>query len=99
MIEFITAKLGVKAMVYAGAGIGGVVCAWLLKRIPNEKIRAKVGVWAYRGGVLFSLNMGGWKYTRKIWGQIELWFIDAIDNIVVWGLHKFIEGMRSDNKK
>ena len=98
MIELITAKLTGSVVGYATGGIAVAGTAWALKKIPNTTIKAKVGLWTYRAGVLVSLNMGNWKYTRKIWHQVELWLIDAIDNIVVWGLHRFIEGMRSDNE-
>ena len=50
MIEMITAKLGAKAAAYAGAGIAGVVAAWVLKKIPNNTLKAKFGKFMYGAG-------------------------------------------------
>ena len=99
MIELITAKLGGAAVGYAAGGIGAVAIAWVLKKIPNETIKAKFGGFMYKLGICATLGLGKWKYTKKVWNTtIEPYVIDAIDNIFVWGVHRFIEGMRSYNK-
>ncbi len=98
MIEMITAKLGVKAAAYAGAGIAGVVVAWGLKRIPNSTLKAKFGVFMYGAGVACTLGLSKFKWTKGVWNKvIEPWVIDAIDNIIGHGINKFVEGMRSDD--
>jgi hypothetical protein len=98
MLEFIVAKASSKAVAYAGMGIGGCALAWVLKKIPNDKIKAKVGYWMYGAGVACTLGMGKWKWTKKFWNKtIEPYFVDLIDNVLVAGISKFVEGLRSDN--
>ena len=99
MLEMIAAKLAGNAVAVAGGGVAVVASTWILKRIPNHKIKAKVGYWMYGAGVTVTLGMAKWKFTKPIWNKvIEPYFIDAVDNILVTGLSKFVEGMRSDNK-
>ena len=98
MLEMIAAKLTGKAVAYAGGGIAVIASGWLLKKVPNNKIKVKVGLWMYGLGVTVTLGMAKWKYTKSIWNKVvEKYFIDLIDNVLVTGLAKFIEGMRSDN--
>ena len=98
MIEMITAQLTGKAIAYAGGGIAVVASTWLLKRVPNTTIKAKVGKFMYGLGVTVTLGLAKWKYTKSIWNKVvEPYFIDLVDNVLVTGLGKFIEGMRSDN--
>lgn len=98
MLEFLAAKLGSQAAAYAGAGLAGVVVAWILKKIPNSVLKAKFGAFMYGAGVACSLGLGKWKWTKGIWNKVvEPWCIDAIDNIIVNGIGKFVEGLRSDN--
>ena len=98
MLEMIAAKLTGEVIAVAGGGVAVVASTWALKRIPNKVIKAKVGVWMYGLGVTLTLGMAKWKYTKSIWNKvIEPWIIDAVDNVLVTGLSKFIEGMRSDN--
>ena len=99
MIEMITAKLGVKAAAYAGAGIAGVATAWVLKKIPNNTLKAKFGKFMYGAGVACTLGLAKYKFTKKLWNKtVEPYIIDAIDNIFVYGINEFIRGLRSDNK-
>ncbi len=93
MLELIQSNLG------AVAGLSsGVVVAWLLKRIPNDKIQSWVGGIMFNAGVDCSAGMGKWKFTKGIWNKtIEPYFIDAIDNILVNGIASFVKGLRSDN--
>jgi len=52
----------------------------------------------YGLGVTCTLGMAKMNLTKKLWNKtIEPWIIDAIDNILVTGISKFIEGMKSDN--
>jgi len=98
MLEWITAKLGVSAVTYAAGGIGAVGLAWMLKKIPNNKIKAKFGAFMYGLGVTCTLGMSKWKWTKSFWQKtIEPYVVDAIDNIIVTGVKKFCDGLRSDN--
>ena len=97
MLEMIAAKLTGKAVAYAGAGVAGIAATWLLKRMPNKAIKAKVGYWMYGAGVAGTLGLAKWKYTKSIWNKVvEPWIIDLLDNVIVTGLKKFISGLRSD---
>jgi len=99
MLEWIIAKAGVEAIQYATGGLLAVVVAWILKRIPNDVIKAKFGAMMYGLGVACTLGLAKWKWTKKIWNKtVEPYIIDAIDNILVNGIQKFVDGLRSDNK-
>jgi len=98
MLATLTALATKKVAVYAGMGAAGVVTAFVLKKIPNKTIKAKFGSWMYSLGVVCTLGMGKWKWTKNVWNKtIEPYFVDAIDNILVTGIAKFVEGLRSDN--
>ena len=98
MLEFLIAKLGSEVEAYAGMGVDGVVGAWVLKKIPNDTLKAKFGVVMYGAGVACTLGLSKFKWTKSIWNKVvEPWVIDAIDNIVVSGISKFVDGLRSDN--
>lgn len=78
--------------------VGGVVVAWILKKIPNEKIKLVVGKFFYGLGVSVTLGLSKWKITAGFWNKtIEPWFIDLIDNVVGEAVKQFIRGLRSDN--
>ena len=98
MLASLTAFATSKVAAYAGMGVAGVVTAFILKKIPNKTIKAKFGSFMYSLGVLCTLGMGKWKWTKKVWNKtIEPYCIDAIDNILVTGISKFVDGLRSDN--
>ena len=98
MFELIAAKVTGKAVAYAGAGVAGVGAAWVLKRIPNDVLKAKFGRFMYGAGVACTLGLARFRWTKGIWQKyLEPWVVDAIDNIVVNGIAKFVEGLRSDN--
>jgi len=98
MISLLTAKLGSVGLAYATTGVAGVATAFVLKKIPNSTIKAKFGALMYGLGVTCTLGMAKMNLTKKLWNKtIEPWIIDAIDNILVTGISKFIEGMKSDN--
>ena len=59
-MEWLIAKLGVSTIQYAAGGIGAVVVAWVLKKIPNKAIKAQIGMITYGMGVTCSLGMGKW---------------------------------------
>ena len=98
MLDFIIAKVGGQAAAYAGAGIAGIVCAWALKKIPNNVLKVKFGYFMYGAGVACTLGLSKFKWTASVWNKyIEPWVVDAIDNIVNNGISEFVRGLRSDN--
>ena len=97
-MEWLVAKLGVSTIQYAAGGIGAVAVAWVLKKIPNKRIKAQIGMMLYGMGVTCTLGMGRWKYTKRFWNKtVEPYFVDLLDNVVAHGLAEFIRGLRSDN--
>ena len=95
---WLVAKLGVSTIQYAAGGIGAVVVAWVLKKVPNKRIKAQVGMMMYGMGVTCTLGMGKWKYTKRFWDKtVEPYFVDLLDNVIAHGLAEFIRGLRSDN--
>jgi len=98
MLEYITAKLGMEAVQWSIAGVGGIGVAWALKKIPNATIKAKFGMMMYGLGVASTLGLSKWSWTKNLWNKtIEPWIIDAIDNIIGHGIAEFIRGLRSDD--
>ena len=70
---------------------------YVMKKIPNEWIKGKVGTLAYGLGVAVTLGLSKWKWTASLWNKtIEVYFIDLIDNTIVCFAENFIKGMRSD---
>ena len=97
-MEFLISKLGGQALGYVGGGIGGAVVLWLMKRIPNDRIKAKVGSMGYYLGVSLTLGLSKWSITRKFWNKtIEPYFVDLMDNCVSHFIKHFIVGLRSEN--
>ena len=97
MLEMIAAKLTGEVIAVAGGGVAVVASTWVLKKIPNATIKAKVGVWMYGLGVTLTLGMAKWKYTKKLWNKvIEPWFVDLVDNTAGACVRGFIKGLRSD---
>lgn len=97
-MDFITSMLGGQVMGYVGGGIGGAVLLWIMKRIPNEKIKVKVGSMGYYLGISMTLGMSKWSITKKFWNKtIEPYFVDLMDNCVAHFIKHFIMGLRSDN--
>ena len=98
MLSTLTAFATTKVAAYAGMGVAGMATAFVLKKIPNKTIKAKFGSWMYNLGVVCTLGMGKWKWTKNVWNKtIEPYLVDAIDNILVTGISKFVDGLRSDN--
>ena len=97
-MEWLLAKVGASTITYAAGGIGAVAVAWILKKIPNKRIKAQFGMIMYGMGVTCTLGMAKFKWTRRFWNKtIEPWIVDAIDNIAGHGIKEFIRGLRSDN--
>jgi len=97
-MEWLAAKLGVEVAQYAAGGAVAVVVAFVLKKIPNATIKAKLGVMMYGAGVACTLGLAKFKWTKKVWNKtIEPYIVDAIDNIVSHGIQEFVRGLRSDN--
>ena len=95
MLELLKSNLVAPIAVTAGS----VGLAWVLKKIPNEKIKKKVGQVCYAAGVACTLGLSKWKWSSKYWNKtIEPWIIDLIDNVVNNGIEEFTKGLRSDKK-
>ena len=98
MLESLAALATKQVAVYAGMGVAGAATAFALKNIPNKTIQVKFGSWMYNLGVLCTLGLGKWKWTKTVWNKtVEPYCIDLIDNVVVTGISKFVDGLRSDN--
>ena len=80
----------------AGVGSGGIVMV-ILKKIPNDKICAIVEKTFETIGRLCTLNLSRWKWSKKYWGTVEIWLIDAIDNLFGSLVRGLIKGLKSDN--
>ena len=106
MFEWIAAKLGAIAVDTAVQwSIGGVITwavLYVLKKIPNDVIKARFGLFMYGLGVLCTLGVTKWftrwKFGKKLWDIVETWILDLVENIVVYGIAEWLRGMRSDNK-
>jgi len=106
MIEWLAAKVGITVVsTLVSYGIGGallIIVLFVLKRVPNNKIRGRWGVFMYSLGVGFTLGGSQWvtrfgKVGKKIWQVVEDYVLDFIENIVVFGIAEFVRGGRSDN--
>ena len=98
MLATLTALATKKVAVYAGMGVAGAVTAFVLKKIPNEKICAFVEKTFESVGRVCTLNLARWDWSKKYWGTVEAWLIDAIDNIFGSIVRGLIKGLKSDNK-
>jgi len=98
MLETLTAYATAKVMAYVGGSLAAFVVAWILKKIPNEKIKIAVGKVMYSAGVAVTLGLSKWKVTAGFWNRtIEPFIVDLIDNVVAHGMKEFIRGLRSDS--
>jgi hypothetical protein len=92
-MEFLTNNLNL----LAGGGASALVL-WVLKKIPNDDIKAWVGTGAYWAGKVITLNLSSWKWTKGIWQKtVEPYIIDLVDNVAGEAVKQFIKGLRSDN--
>lgn len=81
---------------WAIGSVAGVIVAWILKSIPNEKIKKVVGKTFYGLGVAMTLGIS--KKFPKLWNKtVEPFVVDLIDNVVGEAVKQFIHGLRSDN--
>ena len=80
----------------AGVGSGGIVML-ILKKIPNDKICSVIETTFESLGRLCTLNLSRWSWSKAHWSKVEVWLIDAIDNIFGSMVRGMIKGLRSDN--
>ena len=98
-MEFITTIIASQIFQYAAGSIGAIILAWIFKKIPNDTIKRSVGLFAYNLGVVCTLGLSKWKFTKRFWNKIiEPWVIDFIDNVAGEFVREFIRGLRSDNE-
>jgi len=80
-----------------GVPIAAVILGYVLKRIPNKKIQAIIGKFAYGLGVTITTTLQNYPWLGGLWNKtIEPYLIDLIDNTVNCFTTKFFEGLRSD---
>ena len=92
--EFLSSQL----LTYVGGAGFVTLILYILKQIPNDKIKSVVGKFFYTLGVTMTLGLSKWKYTKTIWNStIEPWFIDLVDNLIGEAVKQFISGLRTDN--
>ena len=98
MLELLGTYLTSKVLAYFGGSILAFVAGYILKQIPNDKIKRVVGKFFYGLGVTITLGLSKYKYTKGFWNKaVEPYFIDLIDNVVGEAIKEFIRGLRSDN--
>ena len=91
-MDFLTNNL----VTLVGGG-SSAIALWILKKIPNDDIKAWVGTGAYWLGSVVTLGLGKWKLTKKLWNStVEPYLIDLVDNVVGEAVKQFIKGLRSD---
>ena len=74
------------------------IALWVLKKIPNDKIKSIVFNTFFKLGVVATLGLSKWKLTSKLWNTtIEPYAVDLIDNTFKSAVDGFIKGLRSDN--
>lgn len=106
-MEWLVVKAGEiaigQAITWSVGGIAVFIVTWLLKRIPNELIKAKWGKFMFCLGVVCTLGITKWgtsrvKWFKKVWDLVEKWILDFVENILIYGFAEWVRGMRSDNK-
>lgn len=106
MFEFIAAKLGAIAVdttiKWTIGGVIGWLVLFILKKVPNDQIKAKFGWLMYGIGVGMTLGASKWanrwKITKAVYQRVEDWFVDLVENVIAYGIAEWVRGMRSDNK-
>ena len=92
-MDFLTNNLAL-----IGGGSATAIAMIILKLIPNDKICAFVEGSFEKLGILMTAGLTKFWVTKTLWNKtIEPYCIDAIDNIIVTGISKFVDGLRSDN--
>ena len=73
------------------------IALWVLKKVPNEKLYGLVNGLCYKAGVIMTLGLAKWSWSKKIWNQtVEPYFIDLLQNTVGAAVDGFIKGLKSD---
>ncbi len=97
----ITGFLAAKGLAIAGAGIGGLILSYLLKKFVTQGVIDDVGIKiekiGYGIGLAATLGLAKWKYTKRFWNNILepplILVAEQFKQLVVG----FIRGLRSDN--
>jgi len=105
-MEWLTGILAVVSGKMALSALIGIGVAWVFKKIPNAKLReamqASFGKAGYALGVMITLGLSKWEYTKDFWNKtIEPWLIDFIEHVLAHSILVFLDGivkgMRSDD--
>ena len=81
-----------------GALVGGSILGWLLKKIPIDAIKVKLGIVFFGLGATLTLGLAKWSKTKKVWNSVlEPWVIVVLETLIIHSLSEFIRGMKSDN--
>ncbi len=102
ILTWITTKLGLElgglALSWGVGGILTVLVAWLLKRIPNDVLKAKFGAMGYGLGSFISSFVCNIKWAKMVWQKVvEPWIIDTFLNVFTYFFYMLGEGLKADN--
>ncbi len=82
-----------------GAGLAVLVLGYILKKIDNEWVYKPIYGVCYTAGVVCTVGLSKWKWTRGIWNKtIEPFVIDLLDNALSAVKNGLLDGLHSDNK-
>lgn len=105
MIEYLLHKLGIDfisnmAISWTLDGLTTILFLWLMKKIPNGKIKSFFGGVGWRVGVILTLGLSRYKWSKAWWEKAgEPWLIDLIDNTINEFTSMLVMGLRSNNPK
>ena len=81
------------------AGAGALLIAYILKKIDNKWVYNPIYTACYGVGVLCTVGLSKWTWTRGIWNKtVEPFIVDLLDNIISAIRDGLFEGLHSDNK-
>ena len=100
MPEFVSGIFGflaANAVWTAASGALILVFAYVMKRIPNEKIKNGGGDFLENFGKKVSKWGNGNKWTKPFWKLFEDYILDFFDNTLVHWSYRLTKGLRYDN--
>jgi hypothetical protein len=79
------------------ASAAAIAFAYVMKLIPNDKIKDWVGIPVEKFFAAVTVYMNSNKITKYFWEIFETWFVDFLDNVVANTIQSVKKGLRSDN--